>query len=149
MKRESLFQARVKSYANAYGLMQILPSTARILAKKMDYENYNEPMNLYEPEVNINLGIYYLQNLLKQFNGSLPQVLASYNAGESRVERWEDRYLEDDEIDIFIELIPIDQTRKYVKYVLYYYYVYQWFYRLDQGICYYQPLHFNKESDIN
>ena len=77
-------------------------------------------------------------------DGSLPQVLASYNAGENRVERWENRYLQDDEIEIFMELIPIDQTRKYVKYILYYYYVYQWFYRLEEGICWYKPIEYQK-----
>jgi soluble lytic murein transglycosylase len=142
MKRESLFQARVKSYANAYGLMQILPSTAKNLSRRLNYHGYREPLDLYEPAVNVNLGIFYLQNLLKQFDGSLPQVLASYNAGESRVERWEKRYLQDDEIEIFMELIPIDQTRKYVKYILYYYYNYQWFYRLEEGICWYKPLEY-------
>ena len=149
MKRESLFQKRVKSYANAYGLMQILPSTAQRLSKSLNYSEYNEPMDLYEPEININLGIYYLQNLIKQFDGSLPQVLASYNAGENRVEKWEKRYLKDDELDIFTELIPISQTRKYVKYVLYYYYVYQWFYRLDEGIYSYYPLRVKNISTIN
>lgn len=127
MKRESLFQEQVKSYANAYGLMQILPSTASRLAKMMKFTNYQEPIDLYRPEINIPLGIFYLSVLAEEHDHHLPSVIASYNAGESRISNWKKRYPTDDD-DLFIELMPIEQTRNYVKYVLYYYYNYLWFY---------------------
>jgi soluble lytic murein transglycosylase len=136
MKRESMFRKDVKSYANAYGLLQILPSTAHRLNKKLKNIPYRDPIDLFKPEVNIPLGVYYIYKLLKDFNNHYPSVIASYNAGEHRVKRWRERYKTDNDM-LFIELIPIEQTRKYVKYVLYYYFAYQWFYNPDGEI------HFN------
>lgn len=127
MKRESMFQKNVKSYANAFGLLQIIPPTAKRLARLIQLDSYREPLDLFKPEINIPLGVYYISKLQKDFNGHYPSIIAAYNAGEARVKKWRTRYKTMND-ELFIELIPLEQTRKYVKYVLYYYYIYQWLY---------------------
>ncbi|MFN4012793.1 MAG: transglycosylase SLT domain-containing protein [Aquificaceae bacterium] len=116
MRQESLFDTYAVSVAGAKGLMQLLDSTAQHMARKERVEI----KNLFEPETNIRLGTAYLRYLFDMWNGDLVRALASYNAGPSRVKSWnttEDAYL-------FIETIPIAETRNYVKRVLYNYYVY-------------------------
>ena len=92
--------------------MQIIPSTGAKIAKDLDVASYS----LYEPITSVQFGTYYFLNLLKEFD-SVPLSLAGYNAGPVRVRRWakqNPRY----EIDEFIDLIPYDETRNYVKHVL-------------------------------
>lgn len=116
MRQESLFDPYAVSVANARGLMQLIDSTAREVAKKEGIRL----RNIYDPETNILLGSAYLRHLLDQWGGDVVRTLASYNAGPGRVRGWpkvEDHYL-------FIETIPITETRDYVKKVLYNYYVY-------------------------
>lgn len=116
MRQESLFDPYAVSVAKARGLMQLIDSTAQYVAKK---EGVNI-RNIYDPETNITLGTAYLRHMLDQWKGDLVRTLASYNAGPTRVRSWkehEDEYL-------FIETIPIGETRDYVKKVLYNYYVY-------------------------
>lgn len=113
--QESTFEASAKSAANAYGLMQIVPSTGRRLARSERVARFRTPM-LTEPEINVRLGTRYFANLVRQFGGT-HFALASYNAGESRVVRWkaERPGLERDE---FIDDIPFPETQNYVKRVL-------------------------------
>lgn len=116
MRQESLFDPYAVSPANARGLMQLIDSTAQYMARKEGIKI----KSIYEPETNINLGASYLRYLLDQWQGDLVRTLASYNAGPTRVKNWQrhqDEYL-------FIETIPIQETRNYVKKVLYNYYVY-------------------------
>lgn len=116
MRQESLFDPYAVSVANARGLMQLIDSTAYYVARREGIHI----KNIYDPETNILLGTAYLRYLLDQWNGDLVRALASYNAGPTRVKSWiqhEDQYL-------FIETIPIRETRDYVKKVLYNYYVY-------------------------
>jgi len=113
--QESTFDAGVKSAANAWGLMQILPSTGRRLARTVGIRRFSTPM-LTNPDVNIRLGTLYFSQLVKQFGGTY-YALASYNAGESRIVRWkaERPGLEEDE---FIDDIPFPETQNYVKRIL-------------------------------
>ncbi len=116
MRQESLFDPYAVSVANARGLMQVIDSTAQYVARKEGIKI----RNIYDPETNIMLGTAYLRYLLDRWNGDLVKAIASYNAGPTRVNGWvqhEDQYL-------FIETIPIRETRDYVKRVLYNYYVY-------------------------
>lgn len=116
MRQESLFDPYAVSVANARGLMQLIDSTAQYMARREGIRI----RNIYDPETNILLGTAYLRYLLDQWGGDLVRTLASYNAGPSRVRNWAqypDHYL-------FIETIPIRETRDYVKRVLYNYYVY-------------------------
>jgi soluble lytic murein transglycosylase len=114
--QESTFDAGVRSAANAYGLMQIIPSTGRRLARSEGIRRFRTAM-LTRPEVNVRLGTRYLANLQKRFDGAAHLALAGYNAGEARVDQWRAAKpgLEQDE---FIDDIPFPETQNYVKRIL-------------------------------
>jgi soluble lytic murein transglycosylase len=113
VRQESAFSPEAHSPANAFGLMQLLPSTARRLAKQANIRYAHA--RLVEPEYNVRLGTLYVSNLLKQF-GNVESVLAAYNAGEDRVMSWTagQNYREPAE---FVESIPFTETRQYVQIV--------------------------------
>jgi soluble lytic murein transglycosylase len=113
IRQESAFNPKAVSVADAHGLMQLLPSTARRLARGMKLPRPST-QSLHEPEVNIRLGMRYFADLLKEFDGQTEKVLASYNAGEHRVESWmsEGTYADSAE---FVDTIPFSETRNYVK----------------------------------
>ncbi|MBI2894586.1 MAG: lytic transglycosylase domain-containing protein [Deltaproteobacteria bacterium] len=115
MRQESSFDPEVVSYANAVGLLQLLPSTARRVATDGGLR-YEEGM-LFEPARNIELGARYLGGLLRRFKGQLPLAIAAYNGGPGNVDLWLARF-GDRATDEFVERIPFDQTRNYVRRVL-------------------------------
>ncbi len=78
---------------------------------------------LYEPNFNIKLGSYYISELLKRYQGNLYHALAAYNAGEHRVDRWR-KLLKTDDNDFFMENIEFEQTRKYVRGAMKFYWTY-------------------------
>lgn len=123
MREESRFQKDVRSPANAIGLMQLLPSTARLTAGEVGMDGFNTEM-LNIPRVNIELGIYYFKKVLKRFNGDVRLALASYNAGPDRAEDWIIMFpnLPKDE---FVEEIPFRETRNYIRRILRSYGVYK------------------------
>ncbi len=117
MREESRFASDARSVAGAMGLLQLMPSTAQRVAKGARVNtNGNGNGYLYDPRTNIRLGAYYLKQLLARF-GAAPMAIAAYNAGENAVSKWlkEGSYSEPDE---FIEDIPYNETRNYVKKVL-------------------------------
>lgn len=122
IKKESAFEPEIMSYANAYGLMQIIPPTATRLSRSLG-EELDDVRRLYEPRMNIKLGSFYLAELLKRYNGNLYYALAAYNAGEHRVDRWSKVYRTDDD-DVFMENIEYEQTRGYVRGVMKFYWMY-------------------------
>jgi soluble lytic murein transglycosylase len=110
IRQESAFDPEAKSSAGARGLMQIMPHTAKFLAKrKISIEH------LYTPKLNLKLGINYLKRLLKKYNGNLIYTLAAYNAGEQRVKKWGPKYLTSTDPLVLVESIPFKETRKYIK----------------------------------
>jgi soluble lytic murein transglycosylase len=113
--QESTFDPEVRSVANAWGLMQIVPATGRRLARTLGVRRFTTSM-LTNPELNIRMGTLYFSRLAQQFGGTY-YALASYNAGESRVVRWkaERPGLDEDE---FIDDIPFPETQNYVKRIL-------------------------------
>jgi soluble lytic murein transglycosylase len=113
--QESTFDPDAHSAANAWGLMQIVPSTGRRLAPAIGIKRFRTPM-LTNADVNLRLGTLYFSRLVEQFGGTY-YALASYNAGESRVVRWkaERPGLDEDE---FIDDIPFPETQNYVKRIL-------------------------------
>lgn len=123
MRQETLFRADAKSSANARGLLQLLPETARITARKF---NLPPPAadDLYNPVVNVPLGAVYLKTLVDGFNGQVVLALAAYNAGPAAARRW----LPDSALDtdIWIENIPYNETRTYVQRVLWHSLVFHW-----------------------
>jgi soluble lytic murein transglycosylase len=115
MAQESTFTAEIRSHANAYGLMQIMPPTGRQYAKKLGIKPFSTAM-LRQPEVNVQIGTQYFRDLIDKYGGA-HFALASYNAGESRVNRWSNERpgLPQDE---FIDDIPFPETQNYVKRIL-------------------------------
>jgi soluble lytic murein transglycosylase len=113
--QESTFDPKIKSAANAWGLMQVVPATGRRLARSLGIRRFSTPM-LTDPETNVRLGTLYFSRLIQQFGGE-HYALASYNAGENRVVRWraERPGVEQDE---FIDDIPFPETQNYVKRIL-------------------------------
>ncbi len=113
--QESTFDPEIRSSADAWGLMQILPSTGRQYARSLKIRPFSTA-SLTKPEINVRIGTTYLADLIKRF-GSVAPALASYNAGESRVSRWlaERPGVDRDE---FIDGIPFPETQGYVKKIL-------------------------------
>ena len=116
IRQESAFDETALSPSNARGLMQILPGTGRMIARKAGVARYNAKM-LYRADTNVTFGTYYLNSLLKSYNGKLELALAAYNAGDSRVDRWLSIFNPSD-MSEFVECIPFTETRNYVKQVL-------------------------------
>ncbi len=122
IKKESAFDPRAISYANAYGLMQLIPGTASQVAGRLRIP-FTSARQLFDPEFNIRLGSYYLKSLLERYQGNLVYALAAYNAGPRRVDRWRKTFPTQDG-DLFMENIAFEQTRGYVRSVLKYYWTY-------------------------
>lgn len=116
IRQESEFNPSAISYANAWGLMQILPSVGRTLAHQEGIAHF-QTFQLLDPATNIRLGTRYLKQLLDHFGGVPEYALAAYNAGDSRVEDWQAAGPYSG-IDEFIESIPFTQTREYVQAIL-------------------------------
>ncbi|MER2519092.1 MAG: lytic transglycosylase domain-containing protein [Bdellovibrionales bacterium] len=120
IRQESMFNADAKSPAGARGLMQLMPGTAKGIAKKIGL-NFKEK-NLHDPEYNLKLGTSFIQHQLDAFDGSYILTLAGYNAGPRRVRDWmesigDPRDPAVDPID-WIEMIPVYETRNYVQRIL-------------------------------
>jgi soluble lytic murein transglycosylase len=113
--QESTFDAAVRSSANAWGLMQILPSTGRQYARTLKIPRFTTA-SLTNAEINVKIGTAYFADKVKEFGGIAP-ALASYNAGESRVHQWlaERPGVDRDE---FIDGIPFPETQGYVKKII-------------------------------
>jgi soluble lytic murein transglycosylase len=119
-RQESGFDPAVRSGADARGMMQLLPSTASIVARRMGV-GYSASM-LYEPDYNMRLGSSFLGSLVNQFSGSYVMAAAGYNAGPGRPAAWvnmcgDPRAGSTDPLD-FIECIPFSETRNYVMRVM-------------------------------
>ena len=116
IRQESEFNPAVISHANAYGLMQLLPTTGSMLAKRSGVRRFSASQ-LLTADRNIQLGTLYVRNLMNSFGGQQEYVLASYNAGPGRAKLWQTwgPYREQAE---FIETIPFHETRQYVQVVL-------------------------------
>lgn len=123
MRQESRYNPYCYSSASAIGLMQIIPSTGYYIARKTGCYGFH-PSMLYMKKINISFGSYYLKTLLNQFYNKKYLAIASYNAGPGAVSYWKKELLRNDGMLLFIESIPIFQTRDYVKKVLANYYVY-------------------------
>jgi soluble lytic murein transglycosylase len=113
IRQESEFDATAVSYANAYGLMQLLPTVGRSMARQEGIAHF-QTFQLLDPNMNIRLGTRYLRQMLDRFGGVQEYALAAYNAGDSRVVDWQAAgpYSGMDE---FVESIPFTQTREYVE----------------------------------
>jgi len=124
MRAESSFMPRARSAADARGLMQLLPGTGALTAKRLGLP-WAGGDSLYQPETNIRLGTAYLRQMLDRFNGLPYLAIAAYNAGPSPVQRWQ-LARGSLEPDFFIEAMPYKETREYVARVLAFSVVYDW-----------------------
>ena len=109
VRQESAFNPDAISGVGAKGLMQLMPATAR------RFNNRVKVGHLVNPEINLAIGIKYLRQLITRFDGNLIYALASYNAGENRIDRWRKEIFRSDEPLSTIESIPFEETRNYVK----------------------------------
>ncbi|MCC5630589.1 transglycosylase SLT domain-containing protein [Nostoc sphaeroides CHAB 2801] len=114
MRQESRFEPKIKSVADATGLMQVLPSTAKWIAPqiKVDFKT----ISLENPNDNIMLGTWYLGHTHDQYNNNSMLAIASYNAGPGNVSKWLQTLTTPDP-DEFVEQIPFDETKNYVRQV--------------------------------
>ncbi|MBY5920928.1 transglycosylase SLT domain-containing protein [Ferrimonas balearica] len=122
-RRESALYPQARSHADAYGLMQLLPSTAKRTAKQIG-ARYGGPDDLYEPKRNIQLGSAYYQGLMERYDGNRLLASAAYNAGPHRVTRWLGR--SDGSLDAarFVATVPFRETREYIEAILSYQLIY-------------------------
>ncbi|MCP4294451.1 MAG: lytic transglycosylase domain-containing protein [Proteobacteria bacterium] len=125
MREESRFHPEVESPAGATGLLQLMPATAKFIGKIIKRKVTTE--NLIDPELNLQLGVAYLNRLLRRYKGSYYYTLAAYNGGPTNVKKWKNRTKVDDE-DYFLENIGFAETQGYVKKVLRSYFKYQLIY---------------------
>ncbi|MBE0614084.1 MAG: lytic transglycosylase domain-containing protein [Burkholderiales bacterium] len=115
VRQESRFIPAIKSSAGAAGLMQLMPATAKWVARRMGMQDYSWS-RVTDTDVNAALGTYYLRHVLDDLDGNPVLAAAAYNAGPGRARRWRDtRPLEG---AIYAETIPFDETRDYVKKVM-------------------------------
>lgn len=127
IRQESAFNVRARSRVGARGLMQVMPATAKTLAKV-------RANKLFDPSTNVSLGTMYLRKRLAQYNGDMELTLAAYNAGFSRVDDWKRRYPTENRI-LFLDLIPFRETRDYVSSILRNYYWYTKLYGTDAVVA--------------
>jgi soluble lytic murein transglycosylase len=127
IRQESAFNKDARSHAGALGLMQLMPQTGRVTAKK-----HNIPLPstslLYQPDKNITIGSAYLKQVMDAYDDNIVLASAAYNAGPHRVKRW----LPDDEKPAaqWIAMVPFNETRDYIQRILAYIAIYDW--RLEQ-----------------
>jgi soluble lytic murein transglycosylase len=114
MRQESRFEPKIKSVAGATGLMQLLPTTAQWIAQQIKVDI--KTINLENPNDNIMLGTWYLDHTHQQYNNNSLLAIASYNAGPGNVSKWLQTLTTQDP-DEFVEEIPFDETKNYVRQV--------------------------------
>lgn len=115
MRQESRFVTQAKSSVGASGLMQVMPATARWIAKQLGMRDYRKQL-ISELDTNLKLGTYYMKNVLSSLDNSPVLASAAYNAGPGRAQQW--RAQQPLEGAIYVESIPFDETRDYVKKVM-------------------------------
>ena len=126
IRTESNFKPEAKSPKNAYGLMQITSSTGEWAAKEMKIDSFSVEQ-LTDPEYNIRMGCWYIDNLKKEFQGNMDLVIAAYNGGRGNVQKWlADEEHSKDGKNLYY--IPFKETDKYVKRVKVYYNLYKLLY---------------------
>jgi soluble lytic murein transglycosylase len=116
IREESQYDVKAVSRVGAIGLMQVMPATANTVAQRVGLPAVGRE-DLFDQETNIRIGVRYVEQLLEQFSGNVVYTIASYNAGPLAVGNWIAQYGGQSQ-DEFVELIPYQETRQYVKRVL-------------------------------
>lgn len=128
IRQESGFRDDVISPAGAHGLMQVMPTTAKVVSK-FEHIAYSDNKQLFLSQKNINIGVAYLQQLAKRFGQHPILMSAAYNAGPKQVVYWMKNH-PPKEMDIWIETLPWQETRNYLKNIIAFYVIYQ--YRMQE-----------------
>ena len=123
LRQESLYDPRARSSANALGLLQLLPATARAVARRNDFDTPSE-QDLFDPATNLLLGTTYLREQFDSFGGRFVLVLGAYNAGPNAVKRWLPSSPLD--TDVWIENVPFNETRNYIQRIVWHSTVFGW-----------------------
>lgn len=130
IKAESKYNEKANSPKGAMGLMQIMPDTGKWIAETIGVENFNTEM-LWDPELNIKMGTWYLNNLSEEFNGDILLIIAAYNGGSGNVTKWlnNEEYSKNGK-----ELtdIPFKETKDYVRKVTQSSKIYKFLYHLEE-----------------
>lgn len=117
IRQETRFMSQLRSHAGASGLMQLMPGTARWVARKIGQDfNPARAEQIFDPALNLRLGTSYLKMVLDDLSGSQPLAAAAYNAGPGRPRRWREGPVL--EVAAWAEAVPFNETRDYVKKVL-------------------------------
>ncbi|MGE4132841.1 MAG: transglycosylase SLT domain-containing protein [Bdellovibrionales bacterium] len=116
MRQESAFDTRARSVADAFGLMQVLPEVAEKLSRENSLA-YNTMEDLYTPQLNVMVGAAHLKQLMSRYNKQFILAVAAYNANESAIKNWMKTRFRGDALE-FIEEIPYEETRTYVRLVM-------------------------------
>ncbi len=124
IRRESAFSVDARSAVGAMGLMQIMPQTAKYIAKKLKLA-YRNKKQLHSGYLNVKMGTFYLRDMLEKFSNQPVLASAAYNAGQHRVKRWLPESGSVSAIE-WVETIPFTETRRYVKAVLAYTAIYEY-----------------------
>jgi tRNA dimethylallyltransferase len=117
IRQESMYNSRSLSPAGARGLMQIMPKTGKRLFEQTHPNQTFDNEFLFEPDINIQLGVRYLNNLTRKHKGNGVYILITYNAGPKVLQAWLSRFSNIKDMDVFVESIPYPETRGYVKHV--------------------------------
>lgn len=135
-RQESAWNPTARSPVGAAGLMQIMPGTATHTVKMFNIPGYSNSGQLFDPEMNINIGTSYLQYVYQQFGNNRIFSSAAYNAGPGRVRSWLTNSGGKLDAVAFIESIPFSETRSYVKNVLAYDAYYRYFLNGDKPVVF-------------
>jgi soluble lytic murein transglycosylase len=130
VRQESMFNPQATSSVGARGLMQVMPDLGRSLARTLAFPEW-DPVLLWQPDVSLELGTVHLADLMKQLPDPV-RVLAAYNAGLSRVARWQLKARAEDP-EVFAERIPFIETRDYVRIIQRNQDIYRQLYAWDAG----------------
>lgn len=128
IRQESLFDTNATAAAGEKGLMQVIPSTAKYIAERLDWRDYQHS-DLFRPYAGIAFGAFYIDEQLDFFDQNAVVALAAYNAGPGRAYEW--NALSGGDPDLFMTTITIDSTRKYVQYIYRNYNIYRELYGSD------------------
>jgi len=123
IREESRFNSWNESVAGARGLMQIIFSTGEWIAQKLNLEDFNDDM-LFDPEINIDLGCWYINYLKERFLNDPILIISGYNAGPGTTSKWLKQYDRSD-LDNFVENVPYSETREHIKKVMKSYHMYK------------------------
>jgi soluble lytic murein transglycosylase len=131
IRQESAFNPAAISSAGARGLMQLMPTTAQELFTKLKLPQ-ESASRLHDPQLSITLGTHYFAGLMQRYQGNVVLALTGYNAGPARASRWREQW-SGVPTDEFIERIPLDETRNYVKLILRNLMMYERLYKASQA----------------